>query len=128
MVGLIPMPILACKVQTISYRLGWRSRQARLPWWRQSARPPETHNALAPSQKHRHSLLTMSPLTTRPCPPLPGKCDGGEVVGQLQHHLALCGRPGGWPEGGLAPCTTAPPGRVLGSTSLFSQLQLPVRL
>lgn len=75
--------------------LSWMS-----PSWRQSARPPETHNALAPSQKHQHSLLTMSPPSTRPYPPLPGKCDGGAGVGQFQHHLALCCRPGRWPESG----------------------------
>lgn len=119
MVGLTPMPILPCEVQTISSRLGWGSGQARRPRWRQSARPPETHNALAPSQKHQHSLLTMSPLTTRPCPPLPGKSDGGEVVGQLQHHLALCGRPGRGPERSLAPCADRSSGTCAGQQHIL---------
>lgn len=56
---------------------------------------PQKHTMLwLPLKKHQHSLPTMSPPTTSPYPPLPGKCDGGGVMGQLQHHLALSGRPG----------------------------------
>lgn len=90
-------PADPAELKQICYRLRWQSCRVCLPKRRQSARPPETHNALAPTQKHQHSLPTMSPPTTRPYPPLPGKCDGGGVVGQLQHHLALSGRPGRWP-------------------------------
>lgn len=126
------MPALPCNAPTSQLWAGATVSSGMSPWRRQSARPPETHNALAPSQKHQRSLLTMSPRTTiRPYPPLPGKCDGGEGAGQFQHHLALCCGPGRWPESGPGSVHRQPlrAGRTCaGSTSLFSQLSLPVGL
>lgn len=113
------MPILPCGVPTTPPWAGATALSWMSPWWRQSARPPERHNALAASQKTPTLVADHGPTYPRPYPPLPGKCDGTEGTGQFQHHLALCCRPGRRPDSGPGSVHRQPLGDVRGQHILI---------
>ena len=74
---LTPSASTPAKFKQICSRLGRQSCHGSLPLGG-SWPDPLKHTMLWPRlKKHQHSLPTTFPTTTRPHPPLPGKCDAG---------------------------------------------------
>lgn len=67
---LTPERIHPCKVQTNLLQAGAAVLSWQSPSWRQLARPPETHNALAPAQKTPTFIADNVP-TYHSSPPTP---------------------------------------------------------